>query len=355
MISKQLVIVMTDRCNARCEICGFSCGPERKNVINEHLLLDIIDQTPSIPGLDTIGFSGGEPTLFPDLLIKAAERARKKQLRVTLMTNGQWGKWPTARLIKFFQAFKPDAIHFSTDTFHRHFINDKTLGRAVAFTYAMGVQAHISANSMRVGLSAQELWNQMGTYKHLYPYCTYSALRYGRATQFRRGDFSEMRFAEKCRCSTGSRFSIVWNGIAKPCCKYEVFYSCLALGNAHDTPLSEMMINPVMELVQLLEKEGFSSLLEAAKKVDPTLPVDNFSYGCGVCNELFRNPSFTRKYAPLIQPDATRKLVLECLEYMEENTHFSGDQWIETDAKRSVTLKRGEEIETRKSSSAVSI
>ena len=332
---------MTDRCNARCEICGFSCGPERKNVISEQLLLDTIDQASAMEGMKTVCFSGGEPTLFPDLLIKGAERARKKKLRVILATNGHWGKWPTERMTKFFQALKPDAIHFSTDAFHRPFINDKTLGRAVAFTYAMGVEATIRVIYMKAGSSAQELWKSMGPYKQLYPFSSYGALRYGRAMQFRRGDFFETRYAEKCHCSPISRFGVAWNGVVLPCCNYEAFYSCLALGNAQDTPLEDLLRTPVMGLIQILQNEGFSSLLDAATQVAPTLLVDNFSFACRVCNALFRSPAFIREYVPLIQPDATRKVAQEYLDFMEDIVHFSGDQWIETDANQRVSITCG--------------
>lgn len=341
MIRNNLVFIVTDKCNARCEICGYFCAPDRKNVIDEHVMLDTIDQAASVQGVERISFSGGEPSLFPELIIKGAEQARKHNLEVILVSNGQWGRWPTTQLTEFFEALKPDRIHFSMDAFHRQYVDDKTFGRAVAFSYAMGVESHVCINQMRLGLSGQDFWNNMGAYKHLIRYYCYNVVPFGRAKQFPPTDFYESRRTERCRCAHGSNLAVVWNGIAFPCCRYEAHYSCLTLGNAKDTPLAELLQSPVMKLVQLLGEIGFSPLLAAAKQRDKTLPVDDFSFPCTVCNHLFRDHAFVRQYAPLIGHPVMREAVREYLVFAEKNPTPGGHHWTQTDARQRGVIKKG--------------
>jgi hypothetical protein len=304
-------------------------------------MLDLIDQAPSVQGINSIVFSGGEPMLFPRLIAKGAEQARKHNLQVVIVTNGYWGKWPAAKLAEFFAEVKPDRIHFSADPFHRAYVDDATLGRAIAFTYAMGVYAHIAVSQMKAGLSAQEFWNSMGAYKHLVSYFFGNEARFGRGEQFRSEDFFEPRLTERCRCLHDGSYGTTWTGLLYPCCRFEGAYGMLAIGDTRKTPLVELLQNPVMKLVRLLETVGFSPLLDAAKQVDRTLSVDYFSSGCTVCYVLFKALSFVRQFAPRIKQEKMREGVREYLDFVGKRGVLSAEQWIQRDDRpRRITLKR---------------
>jgi hypothetical protein len=307
------------------------------------LMLDAIDQAALTKGIECVCFSGGEPMLYPDLIIRGATRARERKLKVSIVTNGYWGKWQPRKLAAFFSEVRPTSVHFSTDSFHVPFADDATLGRAVAFTYAMGVYAHIVVIQMRAGQSAQEHWNALGPYKHLVPNFFFNVGRFGRATQFRTDDFYEPRQTLPARCQHDGTYGLGWSGILYPCCRFEAFYGALALGDLHKSRLAELLENPVMALVRLLESVGFSPLIDAAKRVDPGLPVDKFSFSCAVCNELFRSVPVVRKYAPLITHAELREAVRRYLQYVDERGILSAADWIEPDSRRA-TVRGGKPL-----------
>jgi hypothetical protein len=337
----QLVFLVTDKCNAHCEVCGFNCAPNKNHVFDEQLMLNLIDQAAAVPGIDSIFFSGGEPMLYPRLIAAGATRAKRHKLQVVIVSNGYWGKWPAGKLAAFFEEAKPDRIHFSTDCFHRPFIDDQTFGRAVAFTFAMGVYAHIAISQMRVGLSALDYWNTMGTYKHLVPYFLSNESRFGRAMQFRPDDFFEGRQSEKNRCIHDNSYGVTWNGLIYPCCTYEGYYSALAIGDTRLATLDELVNNAVMRLVRLLETEGFSPLLAAARRVDPALPADDFSRGCTACHTLFRTVAFVRKWAPLVDKTSPySEAVREYLDFVGQRGEVNTSQWILDDVQRRVSPAR---------------
>ena len=95
-----LCLVVTDKCNAACDICCFSCSPEKGSVMDAHLMADVIDQAEGIDGLKYIGFSGGEPFLYYDLIRDGLARAKAKGFATSVATNGFWGAWPDDVLFK---------------------------------------------------------------------------------------------------------------------------------------------------------------------------------------------------------------------------------------------------------------
>jgi MoaA/NifB/PqqE/SkfB family radical SAM enzyme len=52
--NKTIGILITDRCSESCAMCCFGCSPEKQNVIDESLLLEIIEQAAGIQGITAI-------------------------------------------------------------------------------------------------------------------------------------------------------------------------------------------------------------------------------------------------------------------------------------------------------------
>jgi hypothetical protein len=265
--------------------------------------------------------------LFPDLLVKGAQRAHAHKLSVSISTNGFWGAWPIEKITAFFQQAQPHSIGLSADSFHSPFINDQTLGRAAAFLYAMGINASFSTSQMKLGVSCADHYASMGNYKYLFPHYFYNEKRFGRAEQFRAEDFYEERFSVKAICLHDCVYNVFYNGFVYPCCKFEGMYSMLVLGDLRTNTLDALVHNPVMALVHLLETIGFSSLLDAAKKITPGLPVDIFSHCCTICHLIFKDISFVRKYAPLIQDACMKTAVRQFLELADARGILHSGQW----------------------------
>jgi MoaA/NifB/PqqE/SkfB family radical SAM enzyme len=110
--SKSAFIVLTGDCNRDCSYCF------NKN-IDQQLLLEQLT-TPQLTrligdlaqaGLQEIIFSGGEPTLYPDLVLAGVEATKSSGMRVALDTNGLA---LDSQLIDRLKALHLDNLYLST-------------------------------------------------------------------------------------------------------------------------------------------------------------------------------------------------------------------------------------------------
>ena len=82
---ENLIIELTTLCNLNCIHCGYKMVYPHQAIDKNHLI-SIIQQL-SKRGLASVMFTGGEPTLYPDL-IQVARFCKKNGLRVKIATNG---------------------------------------------------------------------------------------------------------------------------------------------------------------------------------------------------------------------------------------------------------------------------
>ena len=87
-----LGFIMTNKCNASCGICCFSCSPKGSLLLDWGRMKEYIEQAAEIGTFETIGFSGGEAILHFDQLRDCMAYASSFGFRVTLVTNGFWGR-----------------------------------------------------------------------------------------------------------------------------------------------------------------------------------------------------------------------------------------------------------------------
>ena len=123
--------MLTNRCNAKCAVCGVSCSPELNGVFDEAMMIDVINQAKDIGTFQQIGFTGGEVFLYPDLLTKGLNHAKELGFMTSVATNGFWGSWSDEKIDAVLSAAKPDAIFFSFDMFHGEYVKPEFIERAV--------------------------------------------------------------------------------------------------------------------------------------------------------------------------------------------------------------------------------
>ncbi len=68
--------MITDRCNASCAFCGLSCSPKNHRVMSWELAKNLLDQAARL-GFQRVSLSGGEPLLYPELVIQILSYARE--------------------------------------------------------------------------------------------------------------------------------------------------------------------------------------------------------------------------------------------------------------------------------------
>ncbi|WP_041570798.1 radical SAM protein [Candidatus Desulforudis audaxviator] len=92
VIPHSLAFLLTYNCNFLCDHCSVSVGPDRREVLAADDMWQVIEQAYILPSIRVAVFTGGEPTLHPDLLQEGIKLAREKGLITRLVTNAWWAE-----------------------------------------------------------------------------------------------------------------------------------------------------------------------------------------------------------------------------------------------------------------------
>ena len=140
----EIIFSSTTACNLHCEHCFINRQPHKLEIADAVRLIESCVESggqpgpdgTSLPVIDLIGFSGGEPFLYMDFLIAVTKTAIVHDLMFDqIMTNGDW--WQnesdlTATLQKLYDAGYDGKIGLSWDSYH-----GQTTGRMETFIRAV--------------------------------------------------------------------------------------------------------------------------------------------------------------------------------------------------------------------------
>ena len=91
--------MLTDKCTAECRFCGLGCSPRNNCVMTLEKAKDLIDQMKGMGSFTRLGISGGEPFIYPELVIEILEYAKEVGIEErTVATNGFWGGWSVEKI-----------------------------------------------------------------------------------------------------------------------------------------------------------------------------------------------------------------------------------------------------------------
>ena len=113
-------LLLTDRCDAACGHCWFSCGPDRTETMSRAAAESAIDQARGL-GASWVSLTGGEPFLEYSLMLGLVRYASDRGLHVEAVTNCGWAETAEAAA----GALRPlagaglTALNMSADDFHQ--------------------------------------------------------------------------------------------------------------------------------------------------------------------------------------------------------------------------------------------
>jgi len=119
-----LVFSTTYQCPISCRYCGAECGPEHTERLSLEDMIKIVDDVYSYGKLGLVVFTGGEPFLLGDDLLKCVEYCAKKNLFTRIVTNAFWAKTADVakETIKRYKEAGLKEINLSCDDYHQEFI-----------------------------------------------------------------------------------------------------------------------------------------------------------------------------------------------------------------------------------------
>lgn len=121
-VARTVAVMVTRRCNMTCAHCSVESGPGVRSQPTEEDLEALITEAADA-GACSIAFTGGEPMLREDLVIRLMSLARKCGLQTTITTNGFWGQTFTGakRTMSALRAEGLGLLTLSYDRYHAKF------------------------------------------------------------------------------------------------------------------------------------------------------------------------------------------------------------------------------------------
>lgn len=89
---KNIALLITENCNARCKMCCDSRGVVCGKTLSVDEIDYILNNIKDVHEIESVGITGGEPMLYPELVKKILNYDYGRSMSVTLKTNGFLGK-----------------------------------------------------------------------------------------------------------------------------------------------------------------------------------------------------------------------------------------------------------------------
>ena len=139
-------LLLTYKCNCRCEFCYYNCSPEENSLMPIGTAVAAWQSLKTLAGSSArIHLTGGEPFLYWEHMLKILKEAKKQNLGPVDMieTNGFWAddeKIITERL-KILDELGMQRLKISCDPFHQEYVDIEFVRRlAEVGTKCLGVE-----------------------------------------------------------------------------------------------------------------------------------------------------------------------------------------------------------------------
>jgi MoaA/NifB/PqqE/SkfB family radical SAM enzyme len=290
-------LLLTYKCNARCEFCYYSCSPEKNGLMPVDMAITVWESLRAIAGTDTkVHLTGGEPFLYWEHLLEIMQKAKSQELgKVDLIeTNGFWATSAeiTTKRIKALDELGMHRLKISTDPFHQEFVDIEPVRLLASIAIDLLGPARVLVrwrkyleNPFKMkGLTNDELKQQYISAIKDYP-CRFT----GRAAGYIAGlvakktieEISKLNCADAFLGAKGVHIDPDGNVFSGTC-------SGLIIGNITRNPLENIwkQFHPKQtELIDTLFNRGPAGLLDKFPNLG-YLPAQVYANKCHLCSSI---------------------------------------------------------------------
>lgn len=305
-----LAFVLTDKCNAACQMCCFSCSPKKNTLLNKEQIKKYIKQAQEIGTFKAIAFTGGEAILYYEQLKECMEYANNLGFNSTLVSNGFWAADYDKgyEMIKGLVAAGLTDISISVDQFHQEYISLQTVKNAIRICESFGILTALTLMDLKDEKSSSETMEKLRPEIYGKELKIYPAFPIGEAVI----NITDEQIIKACNknnayCTFDRIITVLFDGTIMMCCSpFSSEIKMTHLGNYETTKLSEAIkaFNRNDFLYVLLLNQ-FSWFVDFAKKLGIEVE-DNYSVPCHLCHFLFTNKEFVKAVQPFVKAEAER-------------------------------------------------
>ena len=296
-----------------------------------------VEDAARIGTLKMVGFTGGEPFLYPRELSKLVAKANYHGLRTRVVTSATWSRnqAKTHQILSSMKQSGLDEISLSYDDAHAEYIPESNILNCIKYSIEFGVQLAINiCVDVNSKITAKYVKNLLKTHNF---------------------DVTKIRFQETLINSTGRAEQLESDrsidgrrvvgpcdhvlrgptvnpsGKILPCCGTIPYYAGLSIGEVSETEnicdaLENAYSDPLMNWIAF---EGPASILEQVTKGMPDQQfASDFDGNCSACDALFKNPIVLERAINMARGEKFQSLELQKFIYGSAGTYKTPSEWL---------------------------
>lgn len=307
---------MTDKCNAACNMCCFSCSPAGKNKLDTEMVKDYIRQAKEM-GIKTVSFSGGEAIMHYDELKECMAYAKSLDMPSTLVSNGFWGKdyEKGYEMLSGLTAAGLNALSISVDKFHQEYVPYESVRNAIKIALSLGVMSAVTLMDLKDGESVYRSIEELRPEIYNRNLIVYPVFPAGAAS----ANIPDDQFIRSCGseyavCPFDNSITVLFDGTMMMCCtQFSKDIPIVKLGSFGKTSLKDAYDNfKKNDYIYVMLKNGLHWFASLAKELGYHVE-DKYTVSCNLCHELFTNEKFMKDSAPYVKKEAGRLRVKKLL------------------------------------------
>ena len=281
-------------------MCCDSRGLVQGKTLSEEELNEILNDINKCSLIKTIGITGGEPMLYPELIEQIMQFKFNREIKIGLKTNGFWGKnknYANEIIKKYSQ--KISYISLSYDEFHMPFIDVECLKNIILTAKDYNISSDVVGCFLKNRKSPGDILNLLGESAYYTKFCYQPVIETGSGKTFARDSYIKLLDTNKndiyCISTIETDLLINPNLDVYPCCSQVIENTILKAGNLKENNLNDIISSIKHNYIfNTIFTQGFTPFIQFLSKNGIDYPL-NIASPCELCEFLFKNDWFMKK------------------------------------------------------------
>jgi len=305
---RRLEFTLTTKCNSQCIHCQANASPSRNDIMEVKDAHNYLAEATAVSNLESFMVFGGEPMLYPKRVTATFKEAYKLGIpKIEMITNGVWGKnrETAEKLAAKLKTAGLNKVNISVDAFHVEHIPIEHPQNAALALLKAGIENVKWNVAVIESINAENEYDKKTKQilKKLEPIGIdaniFKIEPVGHAVQNLRRYFQPTSLYGPCEGDplTGTTLTDPESICIEPSGSVNICWN-LAIGNAKETPLSQIISNydwRQTPIIKTLVEEGPIELLKLPEARDHKLQENHYINKCHLCIEIRKAPQTIEK------------------------------------------------------------
>lgn len=330
-----LILNYTMKCPLACDYCCYTCGPRRDETMDLELALSLVDQAAELGVFGECGFTGGEPLVFLDDVLRITGRMAEHGFPFSMISACDWATddEATRRRVDPLAERGMSVFTVSHDPSHEKWVPRDSVYRVVDRVLHHGVRVVLCGSFYDDTMDMRRLFpeytsNSQVSYvtRVVLPKVGRSAKKNITASIYPNADLSG---GDTCYKRLYHDVTVFWDGEVYPCCSvYNRDTPGISYGNVYKTSLADIWDRVSGSLfLQFIKRQGLVELLkllrERAPELRDQLPDPTTTIGpCHLCNILLRDKEVANRIHAIFEEEERTRLAA----LLRQMTEARGDE-----------------------------